>query len=315
MKNKNQLLNLKKSKIFIKSFFILFFLMIFVSNVFSSNLDISMVSSFDKEGSFFVSNNHTREITFNVSFSSVTQKEGKLKLSYEIFPSKKDIEISFSCDSLEFYNTFLTTEKIYIKTQTLTETKTLKLIAEIYDKYNNLIETKSTFITITPNNSESYYHYTKQHTPPTINGYKLSRNISVLENKEDTDVVSVYVSKEPYTLYSLHCDFDDTSISLKQDYINENQINLILSSKKEIQPGEYTLDCKLQDGYNEIKLKEIQVIYFGEKIKTLEETKTTENKITAFFSFSKFDFSSSKLFILFSVFILLLFFSVLKKSS
>lgn len=284
--------------------------------IFADSLSISVLSYQDKPNTFYVSNNNTKEIDFRVKFLSEELKEGKANISVDIFPNDSEINVSISTQEFIFYNSLDTTEKIYINTKNLKQNKTLQLKVEILDKYNNKVKTANKYITIIPNNSEEYYNYTNNHTRPRILGYNLSRSISVINGKEDSDLISVYVNKEEGNVYSLDCTASNPAIVINYNYVTSQKtdINLSIDKNKTLETNDYYLNCKIQDGYEIINIKEIKIRYTAKeetKKEVLQTTTQPETKnITGFLSFPKINFipkmESSKTTVLLAIFVILL---------
>lgn len=284
--------------------------------IFADSLSINVLSYQDKPNTFYVSNNNTKEIDFRVKFLSEELKEGKANISVDIFPNDSEINVSISTQEFIFYNSLDTTEKIYINTKNLKQNKTLQLKVEILDKYNNKVKTANKYITIIPNNSEEYYNYTNNHTRPIILGYNLSRSISVINGKEDSDLISVYVNKEEGNVYSLDCTASNPAIVINYNYVTSQKtdINLSIDKNKTLETNDYYLNCKIQDGYEIINIKEIKIRYTAkEEIKkeVLQTTTQPETKnITGFLSLPKINFipkmESSKTTVLLAIFVILL---------
>lgn len=284
--------------------------------IFADSLSINVLSYQDKPNTFYVSNNNTKEIDFRVKFLSEELKEGKANISVDIFPNDSEINVSISTQEFIFYNSLDTTEKIYINTKNLKQNKTLQLKVEILDKYNNKVKTTNKYITIIPNNSEEYYNYTNNHTRPRILGYNLSRSISVINGKEDSDLISVYVNKEEGNVYSLDCTASNPAIVINYNYVTSQKtdINLSIDKNKTLETNDYYLNCKIQDGYEIINIKEIKIRYTAkEEIKkeVLQTTTQPETKnITGFLSLPKINFipkmESSKTTVLLAIFVILL---------
>lgn len=284
--------------------------------IFADSLSINVLSYQDKPNTFYVSNNNTKEIDFRVKFLSEELKEGKANISVDIFPNDSEINASISTQEFIFYNSLDTTEKIYINTKNLKQNKTLQLKVEILDKYNNKLKTTNKYITLIPNNSEEYYNYTNNHTRPRMLGYNLSRSISVINGKEDSDLISVYVNKEEGNVYSLDCTASNPAIVINYNYVTSQKtdINLSIDKNKTLETNDYYLNCKIQDGYEIINIKEIKIRYTAkEEIKkeVLQTTTQPETKnITGFLSLPKINFipkmESSKTTVLLAIFVILL---------
>jgi len=284
--------------------------------IFADSLSISVLSYQDKPNTFYVSNNNTKEIDFRVKFLSEELKEGKANISVDIFPNDSEINVSISTQEFNFYNSLDTTEKIYVDTKNLKQNKTLQLKVEIFDEYNNKLKTASKYITLIPNNSEEYYYYTNNHTRPRILGYNLSRSISVINGKEDSDLISVYVNKEEGSVYSLNCMVSNPAIIINYNYVTSQKtdINLSIDKNKTLETNDYYLNCKIQDGYEIINIKEIKIRYTAKeetKKETLQSSiKPETKKITGFLSLPKINFipkmESSKTTVLLAIFVILL---------
>lgn len=284
--------------------------------IFADSLSINVLSYQDKPNTFYVSNNNTKEIDFRVKFLSEELKEGKANISVQVLPEDSEISVFVSSKELSFYNSLDTTEKIYVDTKNLKQNKTLQLKVEIFDEYNNKLKTASKYITIIPNNSEEYYNYTNNHTRPRILGYNLSRSISVINGKEDSDLISVYVNKEEGSVYSLNCMVSNPAIIINYNYVTSQKtdINLSIDKNKTLETNDYYLNCKIQDGYEIINIKEIKIRYTAKeetKKEVLQTTTQPETKnITGFLSLPKINFipkmESSKTTVLLAIFVILL---------
>lgn len=285
--------------------------------IFADSLNVNIQSTQDKPNTFYVSNNSTKEIDFRIKFLSEELKEGKVNISVSIFPNDSEISALVSTQEFYFYNNLDTKEKIYVNTKTLTENKTLQLKVEILDKYNNKIKTTQKYITIIPNNSEEYYNYTINHTRPRILGYNLSRSIAVINGKKDSDLISIYVNKEEGNTYSLDCITSNPAIVFNYNYINSQKtdINLSIDKNKSIEANDYFLNCKLQDGYETIDIKEIKIRYTPKEETQKEILQTSvqpeEKNITGFLSLPKinsslFKMDDSKTHVLLAIFIILI---------
>ncbi len=231
---------------------------------YEDNLSIDILTLQDyQDNAFFISNNYTKEIDLKIAFSSESQRQATSKISFEIYPDASGLEVKTSSDSFSFYNSFETTEKLYVTTKILAEQKTIILRVDIFDCYNNHIKTATKHIKIIPNNSNEYFQYTKTHSSPRLFGYSISRAIAVLNSLNDHDIISVFVSQEAGGLYSIFCSSDNPALQIDYDYLSKTQTDLNISIDKGIQlePGEYTISCKLQDGYETMQIRDIKVRY------------------------------------------------------
>lgn len=296
-------------------FFIVFLILsIFIFPIISAdNLSVYTTSVSDKANdSFYVSNNSIKEIYFNIDYFSENLKEGKVELSYEVFPNSSGVNIDLSSTSFIFYNPLETKENITIKTQNLTEQKTIQLKIKILDKYQNILETKTKYITIIPNNSETYYNYTKDHRKPRLLGYNLSRAILIINGETDSDIVSVFIKSEYNSSYSVSCVPSSSKIYVDYKYKGAEQTDLNITVDKELESGDYFLNCKIHDDFESMDIREIKIRYNRLEDKNVVE-ETVPKKITSFFNLPKFE--SSKTFILFAIFIILVILIIFSKSN
>lgn len=293
--------------------------------IFASTSIITPADS--SQNNYYVSNYSTREIDFKTTYLLGDYKEGKVVYSYEVFPNIYGLEIQLSTPDFYFINSTETNQIIYIKTEELKETKTLKLTIQIFDNYNNVLKTESKFIKIVPNNSEyDYYDSTKTHATPRFIGYSLSRSVSVISGENDYDIISVYTKTEDSSTMAINCKPNNSAIVIEQVYKDHNQTDLKISiakKTKELENGDYKINCVLSNSKTTLDLPEIKLRYenaepketlleITEPISKTSETKATTASATGFLSLPK---TSSKFtYILFSVFILLIVLIIFSKN-
>lgn len=276
-----------------------------------------------KANGFYVSNYSTREINFKTDFSFKTQelKEGKLVFSYVISPDSKDIDIQFSRTEVNFTNDISSNDVLYITTKKITHIKNIQIRAEVFDNYNNLLFTKVIYIKIIPNNSNNYYEYTKDHSEPRYVGYTLSRSLSVINGKEDYDIISIYTKTQDNSSMAIDCKTSNPAIILEQQYKDYNQtdLKLSISKKAKLESGDYFIDCVIFNASNSQELPQIKLRYTNgtdhlETSKDQSQSISVTEKpksVTGFLSFSKAKTSNftSVLFVVLIVLVLFILFS------
>jgi len=299
-----------------KQLLLIFILCVFISpNIFSGTLQIDILSPLDKPNTFYISNNNLKEIDFRIIYFSNNSEAMKAKIFFEILPSNLGVDISLSNQEFNFFESFESNEKIYVSTKTLREIKNIQLKVKIFDKYNNLLETKTKYIKLIPNNSEENYIYSPTHTRPRLLGYNLSRSVAVINGKKDSDNISVFVKNQEGNIYSLDCSSNDQSIVINYSFdYSKTDLNISIKDNGQLKTGEYFINCKLQDGYETMILKEIKIIYTDlDQTEQIKETPKEENKITGFLSLPKID--NNKTYVLFAIFIIIVILIIFSKTN
>ncbi len=236
---------------------------------------------------YYVSNYSTREISFTSNYTIGSNQEGKIVYSYDISPDSKSINIQLSSREINFINDISSREVIYITTEKLTETKTIILRVQVFDKYNNLLNTDKKYLKIIPNNSNQYYEYTKKHTAPRYIGHNLSRTVSVINGPKDSDIISIFVTTEEGYLKDISCSSNNEKVIVKDIYIDSKQtdLNISIDQNNTLKSGDYFIDCYIFSADDKQTIPQITVRYTEtENSKTLKQenaTVTTEPKKTA----------------------------------
>jgi hypothetical protein len=223
-----------------------------------------------KEEIFYLSKNTEQHIFFNVNSNAFEiQPENNeyivrysLKISPEI--QEQEIQLSLSEDEQIFLSEINAEIAITILSQNF-QNKTIRaeVTAELFDSYNNLIDTSSKTITIIANNSEDDFTYTKTRAEPRFRGIEYSRNIAYLHGINDSDIISVKLVADYDYLYGLECNPSNKAISADVKY-NDNtkyfDINLFIDSNT-IAKGTYFLNCLAYNKDNRFNLKPIKINY------------------------------------------------------
>ncbi len=316
-------------KRFIFNLLSLLFLVLISLNIFANNnlLEINQIDNSDAAGNtFYLSKNTDLSIGFNsiVNFNKQdieTYKNPRIELSYEVFGSKNNnVDLDLSDSIIYFENAFSNNFYIYISTNNYFDKNTkLKFQIDLYDEYDNLLDTDRIYLNLKYNNSPIYFSNTKDHSKPKFVGYNYSRDFFILNSVNDKDVIDITLKSTSDDYYfSLSCDTDE-NLSLNQIVDSSyNTTSLIVSvdNNKTLTKDLYVISCYAQDGFEKNKLKDITLRFIpiskniDLNLSVESETNVDSNlsKISALFSFNKGKFNFKYLLVgILIIFVLLLF--------
>jgi hypothetical protein len=325
-------------------FFILLILVLFFSlNIFANNnfynnlLDFRQITNSDTiNNTFYLSKNSNLILDFEmeINYDKLSYKNNndpRIEITYESFGTKnKNLNLDLSNNLLYFQNSFLGNFSLHVSTNSDFQGNTIsKVQIDLYDEYNNLLDTKRIYLNFVYNNSQIYDPITKNHSKPRFLGYNYSRDFAILQSNNDSDIINVNL-KSDYDNYNfvLNCKSDENinlNIIIKDKSYKNFDLLISVDSNKTLSKEFYYIYCYAQDNYETNKLKDIIVKYkpieentdfnFSENL-NLESSDNKYNnfsKLSAFFNLNKSDFNFKYTLLFILIILILLMFIKTKK--
>ncbi len=254
-------------------------------NTKEANLVIDQLTSVDRSDNYFyLSKNSIKEINFNVFFNSNTDdlSEKKIIYSSEILSNNfnsNQVKFDLSKSEEYFFKNLNSNLQLTIITKDIIDSSfILKIEAKVYDNYNNLITTQRKYLYFISNNldgdiADSQYGF---------NGFNYSRSVALIKNKNDFDVIRIKTNSFQNTGYDISCKANNSLISTEIIYIQKtNEFDLNISIKDGLDSfllaDKYLISCHAFNAYENIKLKDIILVYENKDI-LFSEINPTEKK-------------------------------------
>jgi len=224
---------------------------------------------------FYVSQNIIRPIYFSVHsdyLSSEIYKPLKIKYRLTIYPEQEITNgTNFKLSKSEETIVSEVSSEIGIEVIARDFTENLvklKLNADLYDEYNNIIESSSKTLTLITNNSIDDYTYTPNRDEPSFKGVVYSRDVSYLINKNDVDYIKIKSYSDYNYVYDVKCNADNTGLITKTMYVGDNEfdLNISIDNASNLQKGVYQINCYAYNRDNLFDLKKITLNYLDEAI-------------------------------------------------
>jgi len=240
---------------------------------FKTQLDIS-------PDRFYVSQNTVRQVYFSVHsdyLSSEVYKPLKIKYRLTVYPEEEVangtyFKLSKSEDTIISEVSSEIGIEVIAKNFTENLVK-LKLSADLYDEYNNIIESSSKTLTLITNNSIDDFTYTKKRDEPSFKGVVYSRDISYLINKNDVDYIKISSYSDYNYVYDIKCNADNMGLITRTMYVGDNEfdLNISIDNTSNLQKGVYQINCYAYNRDNLFDLKKITLNYLDEAIVIRED--------------------------------------------
>jgi len=254
-------------------------------NTKEANLVIDQLTSVDRSDNYFyLSKNSIKEINFNVFFNSNTDdlSEKKIIYSSEILSNNfnsNQVKFDLSKSEEYFFKNLNSNLQLTIITKDIIDSSfILKIEAKVYDNYNNLITTQRKYLYFISNNldgdiADSQYGF---------NGFNYSRSVALIKNKNDFDVIRIKTNSFQNTGYDISCKANNSLINTEIIYIQKtNEFDLNISIKDGLDSflvaDKYLISCHAFNAYENIKLKDIILVYENKDI-LFSEINPTEKK-------------------------------------
>jgi len=243
-------------------------------NTKEANLVIDQLTPVDRSDNYFyLSKNSIKEINFNVFFKSNTDdlSEKKIIYSSEILSNNfnsNQVKFDLSKSEEYFFKNLNSNLQLTIITKDIIDSSfILKIEAKVYDNYNNLITTQRKYLYFISNNldgdiADSQYGF---------NGFNYSRSVALIKNKNDFDVIRIKTNSFQNTGYDISCKANNSLISTEIIYIQKtNEFDLNISIKDGLDSfllaDKYLISCHAFNAYENIKLKDIILVYENKDI-------------------------------------------------
>jgi len=232
---------------------------------------------------FYVSQNIVRLINFSIKsdyVSLVPYKNPIVKYNLTVYPESevtKGTYFNLSTNQEEFLSEINSTVGIEVIAKNFTENIVkIKITANLYDEYNNLIATGFKSVTLITNNSLDDFPYTPQRDEPRFKGIVYSRDVSYLINKMDNDLIKIKSYSDFNYVYDIKCNVDNFGLITKTMYVGDNvfDLNISIDSSKNILKGTYQINCYAYNQDNKFDLKVIRLNYLDEPIIKIADTNT-----------------------------------------
>ncbi len=224
---------------------------------------------------FYVSQNIVRLINFSIHsdyVSAVPYKNPIVKYTLTIYPESevtKGTYFRLSSNQEEFLSEINSTVGIEVIAKNFTENIVkIKITADLYDEYNNLIATGFKSVTLITNNSLDDFPYTPQRDEPRFKGIVYSRDVSYLINKVDNDLIKIKSYSDFNYVYDIKCNADNIGLITKTSYTGDNvfDLNILIDSSQNLLKGTYQINCYAYNQDNLFDLKVIRLNYLDEPI-------------------------------------------------
>ena len=232
---------------------------------------------------FYVSQNIIRQINFSIKsdyVSGVPYKNPIVKYTLSVYPESevtKGTYFKLSSNQEEFLSEINSTIGIEVIAKDFTENLVkVKVTADLYDEYNNLIATGYKSITLITNNSNNDFPYTPHRDEPNFKGIFYSREVSYLINKADNDLIKIKSYSDFNYVYDIKCNSDNQGLITRTLYTGDNMfdLNISIDSSKNISKGTYQINCYAYNQDNKFDLKVIRLNYLDESIIKVIDTNT-----------------------------------------
>lgn len=235
-------------------------------NTKEANLVIDQLTPVDRSDNYFyLSKNSIKEINFNVFFKSNTDdlSEKKIIYSSEILSNNFNNNVRFDLSKSEEY--FFKDLDSYLQLKVVTKESVessyiLKIEAKVYDNFNNLITTQRNYLYFV------YDDLVGDNIYNSFNGFNYSRSVALITNKNDFDVIRIKTNTTKNTGYDISCKANNSLISTDIIYIQKtNEFDLNISIKDGLDSflvaDKYLISCYAFNAYENIKLKDIILVY------------------------------------------------------
>jgi hypothetical protein len=238
---------------------------------------------------FYVSQNIVRQINFSIKsdyVSLVPYKNPIVKYTLSVYPESevtKGTYFKLSTNQEEFLSEINSTVGVEVIAKAFTENLVkVKVTAELYDEYNNLIATGYKSITLITNNSNNDYTYTPHRDEPSFKGISYSRDVSYLINKADNDLIKIKSYSDFNYVYDIKCNADNQGLITRTLYTGDNifDLNISIDSSKNLSKGTYQIKCYAYNQDNQFDLKVIRLNYLDESIIQVIDTNTMDSNIS-----------------------------------
>lgn len=238
---------------------------------------------------FYVSQNIVRQIYFSVHSnytSSVPYKNPIVKYTLSVYPESevtKGTYFKLSTTEEEFLSEINSSVGIEVIAKDFTDNLVkVKVTADLYDEYNNLIATGYKSITLITNNSNNDYTYTPHRDEPSFKGISYSRDVSYLINKADNDLIKIKSYSDLNYVYDIKCNADNQGLITKIMYTGDNifDLNISIDASKSLSKGTYQINCYAYNQDNQFDLKIIKLIYLDEPIIQVIDINTTDSNVS-----------------------------------
>ncbi len=224
---------------------------------------------------FYFSQNIVRQINFSIHsdyVSSVPYKNPKVKYTLVVYPESevtKGTYFKLSATEDEFLSEVNSTIGVEVIAKDFTENLVkIKVVADLYDEYNNLIASGFKTITLITNNSIDDFTYTPQRDEPRFKGIVYSKDVSYIINKTDIDVIKIKSYSDYNYVYDIKCITDNPGLVTETSYEGDNifDLNISIDATKYISKGAYQINCYAYNKDNQFDLKVIRLNYLDESI-------------------------------------------------
>jgi hypothetical protein len=276
--------------------FIIFFLFLFIFNVYSlpQTLTVTQETTPDKQpNSFYVSRYDQKEIIFNIntdySKKSNSFNDPYIQIKINNIDSQANIDFKISTTKLFFNNNLNTSFYLTAVPNNYKDTTTrVSLSFNLYDEFDNLLDTQEKYFYFVSNNSEVQY-LTETGEKPTFLGYTFSKNNLSFIDINDFSVIDVNfnVSSNDYK-YHLICETTNfLKINVVSSSLNSYQIKVSLDKENLLKnSGKQVINCVAKDKYETHELKPIYVVYHVQE-EVIEEV-INQSSFLSGFNISKF---------------------------
>lgn len=283
-------INISKKLLIVSLFvFIIFNCSLIFSNEQNTNkvqLEIEQLTPVDRSDNYFyLSKNSIKEINFNVVFRSNTDdlSEKKIIYSSEILSNNfnsNQVKFDISKSEEYFFKNLSSNLQLKVITKDIIDSSfILKIEAKVYDNYNNLITTQRKYLYFISNNLDVDNIKDFQYG---FNGFNYSRSVALITNKNDFDTIRIKTNSFQNTGYDISCKANNSLISTEIIYIQKtNEFDLNISIKEGLDSfllaDKYLISCHAFNAYENIKLKDIILVYENKDI-LFSEINPTEKK-------------------------------------
>ncbi len=250
-----------------KKILLILAIILIIPNIFSQANIFLETASDVKENKFYISKNINKTINFRLDTDYFATYQNFMRAEYDLTVYSNNLnQIDLSLSKKEEYFISKVNSNFFLNIRGLNfidQKIKLKIKVNIYDVFNNLIDSQHIYLDLVSNNSEYDFIDSPINKVPDYKGYSLSRDKMILLNKFDKDLITIKNHVDYNLLYDIKCFIDKEDLILDLRYINNNEFSLEVFPDSDINNflSKYYINCYAFNKDDVHKIRTITVNY------------------------------------------------------